>query len=65
MSVGSGWKFGSMDAPLAAMIDPEERVRAYEVGVPVSELMRRPKGEAQQAIEAGSETRSPRPRPAR
>ena len=40
--------------PVGVLIDPEELVRAYEVGVPVSELLRRPKGEAQQQIEARS-----------
>jgi catechol-2,3-dioxygenase len=40
--------------PIGVPIDPEELVRAYEAGVPVSELMRRPKGKTQQPIEARS-----------
>jgi catechol 2,3-dioxygenase-like lactoylglutathione lyase family enzyme len=36
--------------PIGVRIDPEELVRAYEAGVPEKELMRRPKGRAEQPM---------------
>jgi catechol-2,3-dioxygenase len=38
--------------PVGVPIDPEELVRAYEAGVPVSDLMRRPKGGGHQPMGA-------------
>ncbi len=38
--------------PIGVLIDPEELVRAYEFGVPERELMRRPKGNADQPMNA-------------
>jgi catechol-2,3-dioxygenase len=40
--------------PVGVQIDPEELIRAYEACIPVSELMRRPKGEAHQPVRASS-----------
>lgn len=42
------------DNPIGVLFDPEELVRAYEAGVPEKELMRRPRGVAEQPMGAGS-----------